>query len=376
MSHVTLVAIATLLLATPFSGIAGAVPAPVLAGDVAAGPDGAAQPSAAEQERAARREQERVQREQAREVQRERRKTTVTKRKPKAMQEARDTRTYKVEKNSALSISNLAGDIEVMAAPGNEVRIDMVRRAYADSDEAARQQLEATQVDVQQHGTRIDVRAMHGGSHNHVEVRFTITAPAALLVDVRSMAGDITLKGFKGETRAETMSGSIVAADLGALSSAKTMSGDIELTACAAGNEMTASSVSGEVTAAGVKARSCSFGSVSGDVGLKEVVCERAIVRTVNGDLLFAGPLDKGGRYEFKSHSGNVQLVVDGRTGFELDARTFSGALRSDLPLSSRTEDTADRPRHGPRSLQGLFGDGSAEIMVVTFSGDVTVAKK
>jgi DUF4097 and DUF4098 domain-containing protein YvlB len=132
--------------------------------------------------------------------------------------------------------------------------------------------------------------------------------------------------------------------------------------------------VSGEVVATRVKARTCEFGSISGGVALTDATCERAVVKTIAGDLGFSGPLEKGGRYEFKSHSGNVRLLVDGRTGFELQARSFSGTLRSELPLESR--DSASRGRTNRQDLRGVYGDGTAEILVTTFSGDVTLAKR
>jgi DUF4097 and DUF4098 domain-containing protein YvlB len=204
-------------------------------------------------------------------------------------------------------------------------------------------------------------------------VEFTITAPATVLADVRSLAGSITLTGLTGDARAETVSGNVVATDVSALSSAKTMSGAVQLSGCGASNELAASSVSGSLTATSVKAHDCSFGSVSGSVTLKDVVCERASTKAVTGEVIFEGPLSKGGRYEFTTHSGDVALLVDGRTGFDLDARSFSGDLRSELPLERASGDTAGR---GARTLEGVFGDGSAGIRVTTFSGDVSISRR
>ena len=56
----------------------------------------------------------------------------------------------------------------------------------------------------------------------------------------------------------------------------------------------------------------------------------------MSGNIEFDAPLAKGGRYEFTSHSGNVRIVLSGNTGFELDADTFSGSVRSDVPVTLR----------------------------------------
>ena len=58
----------------------------------------------------------------------------------------------------------------------------------------------------------------------------------------------------------------------------------------------------------------------------------------MSGNIEFDAPLTKGGRYEFTSHSGNVRIVLSGNTGFELDADTFSGSVRSDLPVTLRAD--------------------------------------
>ena len=91
---------------------------------------------------------------------------------------------------------------------------------------------------------------------------------------------------------------------------------------------------------------------------------------SVSGSVEFGGTLAKGGRYELNSHSGDVRVVLSGATGFELEANSFSGSIRSDLPLKMQ----GDVGRR--RSVQGVFGDGSAVLSVTTFSGSVVISRK
>jgi len=105
------------------------------------------------------------------------------------------------------------------------------------------------------------------------------------------------------------------------------------------------------------------------------IACDRAQVRTVSGSMEFAGPLVKSGRYEFTSHAGDVRLKLAGSQGFELAAKTFSGDVHSDLPLTMVSSGTP--PHGGPerRDVRGTFGDGSALVIVKTFSGSVAVSR-
>jgi len=126
-----------------------------------------------------------------------------------------------------------------------------------------------------------------------------------------------------------------------------------------------------------LKARGVDMVTVSGDLTLSGAWCERAQLRTVNGDVTFSGGVVRGGRYEFNSHSGDISLYLAGNQGFELSATTFSGELHTELPLKMVTRPDPGIPEGVPHSqdIRGTFGDGGALLLVKTFSGDVSLSK-
>jgi DUF4097 and DUF4098 domain-containing protein YvlB len=137
--------------------------------------------------------------------------------------------------------------------------------------------------------------------------------------------------------------------------------------------------VSGSVRARGLKARALDLGSISGDVTLLDVSCDRLGAKSVSGNVEYSGTLARNGRYEVNSHSGNIRFTLSGSTGFELTANTFSGTVRSDLPLTiggDRDRDAGRRRGPGNRSIRGTFGDGSAALTIRTFSGDIVISKR
>lgn len=71
----------------------------------------------------------------------------------------------------------------------------------------------------------------------------------------------------------------------------------------------------------GVEAEERDVSSVSGDVRMDDVACEEGEFDSVSGNIRYTGRITNGGRYEFKSHSGDV--------GFELEANTFRGDIES-----------------------------------------------
>jgi DUF4097 and DUF4098 domain-containing protein YvlB len=156
------------------------------------------------------------------------------------------------------------------------------------------------------------------------------------------------------------------------------------LTGITTDGDLTASSVSGNVRAKGLKARGVDLGIISGDISVTDVTCDRLGVKSVSGSVEYAGGIAKGGRYEINTHSGNVRLLLANPAGFELTANSFSGSIRSELPLtiggdSARRDDTSRGRRQegsNSHSMRATFGDGSATLVVHTFSGDIVIAKR
>jgi len=302
-------------------------------------------------------------------------------------QTERFSRKVRVGRDGRVSISNISGDIVVTGGSGDEVSIEAVKRTRGDRSELA-----GVEIVVEERAGRVDVRAEHernrsdrGRRGDSLSVDFTVTVPASASLDVHSVSGSLKVTGVHGAVRAETVSGNVTTTDTPNLEHAKSVSGDVSLTGAAADGDLAASSVSGNITAKGLKARGLDLGSVSGDVTLTDVTCERLTIKTVSGNTEYAGAIARSGRYEINTHSGTVRLVLANPSGFELNANSFSGSIRSDLPLTIGGDSTrGDRDGYRGRRREGndahnmraTFGDGSATLAIRTFSGDIIISKR
>jgi DUF4097 and DUF4098 domain-containing protein YvlB len=297
-------------------------------------------------------------------------------------QTERFSRKVKIGRDGRFSLTNISGDIVVTPGSGDEVSIEAVKRTRGDRSELAH-----VQIRVDERGGRVDVQTEHEqnfrdriGRGDHVSVDYTVTVPASASVDLHSVSGSIKATGVHGSLRSETISGNVTITDAPKLEAAKTVSGDVLLTGVTADGDLSAGSVSGNVRAKGLKARGLDLGSVSGDINVSEVTCERLGVKTVSGTVEYAGGIAKGGRYEINAHSGTVRLMLTNPSGFELTANSFSGSIRSELPLTIGG-DSARRNDRRPgmvnnHAMRATFCDGSATLVVRTFSGDIIIAKR
>lgn len=275
---------------------------------------------------------------------------------------------------TTLVISNLSGDISVTGGSGSEIKIEATKRGRGRDSADAKKQLELVDVEVTNHAGRVTVTTIYRSSPNRVAVDYKVLLPATVPVEVKSLSGNVSVDNLKAMVHAETISGNLTAASLAQDSWLKTVSGNVVVSASAVAGEISVNSVSGNITTRDLKVRSLSAGTVSGDVEMATSSCERASVRSVSGNVDVLGAISKGARYEVKSHSGDIRFAIDGKTGFEVSATSFSGALKSDLPLTVRGATEGRAPgRH--QVLQGVFGDGSAQFDVQAFSGNVTIVK-
>lgn len=287
------------------------------------------------------------------------------------------TRTFKVGQTGSLDIFNLAGPVVVSGVSGDEIVVTAVKRVRG-RPEDAKTQLEAIMIDATETGGRVEVRTMVRGRVKHMGawVDYTVQVPYGTAVTARSLGGDVKVSSVKGEVQIESANGAVEASGTPHLVRVKTLSGDVLVTDAGSPDGLSVSTVSGRLVTRGLKARSIELATISGDLLMANTTCERARVRTVSGTLDFLGPLLKGGRYEFTSHAGDVRLKLTGSPGFELFAKTFSGDVRSDLPLVVEPADSGLPPGVPERrDVRGTFGDGSAVLLVKTFSGSVTVGR-
>ena len=238
------------------------------------------------------------------------------------------------------------------------------------------------QVDITERGGRAEIKTRYPQGDEYrrsnrrninVSVAFTLTTPAGTRVSAHSISGDIATKDIKGDVALESVSGGVRIANAG-----RDGGGESRFPATwkspiprSKDNSKRPASAATSLLR-NVKARSLEAGAVSGNVIVQDVTCERVEAQTVSGDVQFSGTLIRGGRYELSSHSGGVQVAVAGDTGFEVEATSFSGNVRSDIALNMQGTDG----RRRRQSIRGVYGDGSAILDLTTFSGSIVITKR
>ncbi len=109
---------------------------------------------------------------------------------------------------------------------------------------------------------------------------------------------------------------------------------------------------------------------MSGDIELLDVSEALSVdVKTVSGNVIYIGSIKAGGRYELKTHSGDVRMTIPAGSAFDFEANTFSGDIDSDFEITVVG-------KISPKEIRGTVGKGGATVALKTFSGNVDLKKK
>ena len=207
-------------------------------------------------------------------------------------------------------------------------------------------------VDVQ--GNRARIQPVYpqraGRASSDVTVSFVVTVPAGVRTSAHAIAGDINVTGVQGAVDADTASGDITLTGVRRVSDVHTIAESIRVTDSSLDEAINADSVAGDIVLTRVKAVRITATSTSGDMVARNVQCEQALIKTIAGSIVFAGPLTAAnGRYELHTQSGDVRFSPTGEVGDMLDVRTFSGDIRTarSMQIATATREPRSLARHG-----------------------------
>jgi DUF4097 and DUF4098 domain-containing protein YvlB len=296
-------------------------------------------------------------------------------------QTERTTKTFKLGSDGSLDLGNISGDITITRGSGSDATVEIVKTARGRDTADAKEMLGLVTVDVTERAGRVELKTRYpnGSSRRNINVSvdYTVTAPAGTRVSASSISGKVKITDIKGDITASTISGDLRISGASRIDAAHSISGTIEINDAKTDGGIDASTISGDVRLHHITARRVNGGTISGDVQLEDVAADAIGAHTMNGEITFSGTLARRGRYELKTHSGDVRLTLAGGTGFEVDANSFSGDIRSDFQITTHgTSDTSGRRGSHRSHMQGTFGDGSAVLDITTFSGSIVIGKK
>jgi DUF4097 and DUF4098 domain-containing protein YvlB len=231
-----------------------------------------------------------------------------------------------------------AGDVTINGGGSQEARIEAIKRVRDTVTGRARTAISQVRIDVAERGGNVEVRTIQPPGPSRVTVGYTITLPENINVILRSTSGNLHVQNMSGD-------------------------------------ELSAHTLSGRITLRDLTSRMLDLHTVMGDMVLHDIQTRRAFIQSTSGNLEYTGRLLPAGRYQLQTHRGNIRFVPSGEPGFDLEARTFSGDLRTDFVLKMLEPLAGRQGRRTLKMLRGTVGNAGALVTASTFSGNVLIVK-
>lgn len=178
--------------------------------------------------------------------------------------------------------------------------------------------------------------------------------PKGSKVDLTVMSGDIKIRGVGGDVRVRTTAGDVMLASAKEVN-AQTVEGDIKVRDASGPVRIKTVQGDAEVTSSAGPAAQLEFESTA-------------------GELSWRGICGKGCHLMASTLSGDVKLVMDPKSSFEVELSSRDGELKGGLPLTRKAE--AKRRRFGNPLVGGTYGAGEGVVEVETFSGDLDLESR
>lgn len=244
------------------------------------------------------------------------------------------TKTFDVGDEVELSIDSRSGLVSVRGEETRQVRVEVVARLWAESEEEADDQAELIERGIRQEGNRVTIRApvlvrpglliLFGRGPR---IDYQVTTPRATRAHVTSRSGRVEVESLAGPLELDVRSGRAAVREIGGNVQIVSRSGGVQVESIAGSLLLDSRSGSVRVSRCGgdVTIQSRSGSLQVEDVGRKLNIENRS------GSVSYRGAVRAP--FNIDVRSGSVRLAVDPNSRFFLDAESASGSVRSDLPL-------------------------------------------
>ncbi|MEP7325982.1 MAG: DUF4097 family beta strand repeat-containing protein, partial [Gemmatimonadota bacterium] len=196
-------------------------------------------------------------------------------------------------------------------------------------------------------------------------VDYDISVPSWMPLKLEGMYSDISIENLKADAELQSLNGALTVKNVTGSLNLHSVQGAISVTGSRGRLEL--NSVSESVTVLDAEG-DITVETISGDVDVQRIRSKSVEVGTLDGDILYDGTIQEGGRYSFVSHSGDILIgVMDGASA-SFHVASLDGELVTTVPVQGMEHPSKRRSNF-------RIGSGSATVDVESFNGDVKVGR-
>ena len=283
-----------------------------------------------------------------------------------------------------LDINTGSGNIDVRTGSSNQVHVIGHIRAsdWFSGGGSAEEKVKRLQANppIQQSGN--DIRIGHIDDpelRRNISISYEVTVPAQTQLHSQTGSGNQVIDGISGIVEATSGSGGLKISNIGNTLRAETGSGSIDIDringnvraragsgsirAAGVGGGFEANTGSGHITLEQTAPGAVRAGTGSGGMELHGI---RGSLEAKAGSGGIRADGDPTGQWVVHTGSGNVELQLASSAAFDVDARTSSGSISINQPVTMQGS-------FGRKHVQGKVRGGGVPVEVETGSGNIRI---
>ncbi len=291
-------------------------------------------------------------------------------------------RSFNVNGPVQLSLENGSGSVTIRRGSSDKVEIHAKVRAnnwFENADDEIKKVEQNPPVEQSGNNIRI-YRPEPRDVIKHISITYDITVPEDTKAESSTGSGSQNIDGIKGPVTAHSGSGSLTLTNIASQVEARTGSGHVELDRITGHADVQTGS--GSIRAEGIAGGS-RLRTGSGGVDLRQVAPGDVDAETGSGHIHLdgvegavrahcgSGGIQVEGRpkgdWEFESGSGSIDARTTGDVGLDLYARTSSGSITVDSPV------TLESSLNNRREVRGKVRGGGIHLEATTGSGSIHI---
>lgn len=260
-----------------------------------------------------------------------------------------------LDANGSVSISNIAGSVEVVGWANDQVEITGTLGEH----------VKELAIEGSARHLDIEVKPIRNAD-GKVSSYLTIRVPSQASVEVEVVSADVTVDDVSGNTQIKTVSGDIEIGGRPARLDIEAISGDIDV--AYAGQETDIEAVSGDIKVRD-GAGAIELANVSGRIEVLGGMFDEASLESVSGMIDWEADIGGGGPFEMENMSGTIEVSVPASVSADFEISTFSGNISNAFG-----QEPTRTSKYAPgKELTFSTGGGGPRVSISSFSGSVKI---
>lgn len=297
-------------------------------------------------------------------------------------------RTFSVQPGGRLVMDVEPGSIEVRTSGDSQIVVDVYRKAERAGDSRAEEILSQHEVNFEQQGNDLIIRAKFRGDESRrwrrhgLQTRYVVSIPTVFNVDLKTSGGGIRVDDLRGEVRVKTSGGGLQFGKIEGPIFGNTSGGGINLAGCngkveikTSGGGINIGAGAGELTAE-TSGGGIEIADFVGDVfvrtsggAIKANRIEGAIDASTSGGPIIAS-LRGQPRKDSRLHTsgGGITVELEESLALNIEAEASGGHVVTELPVTVHGE----LRNH---SLRGTLNGGGQALVLQASGGSIQLRK-